>query len=129
MNRKWIRWLLLPVLAVCLPTLLNAAPLRLQSNTTLANIGEHFQVLEDPSGALDIEQLRNSESSPDWQVVDQPIPSFGYSASTYWLRLAVTQEEAEPARHLVEIAYPVLEDRKSTRLNSSHVKISYAVFC
>src|SRR5690606_40543351 len=24
---------------------------------------------------------------------------------------------------------PVAEDRKSTRLNSSHVKISYAVFC
>src|SRR5690606_40845311 len=25
--------------------------------------------------------------------------------------------------------FAVLEDRKSTRLNSSHVKISYAVFC
>src|SRR5690606_5348572 len=25
--------------------------------------------------------------------------------------------------------YPSREDRKSTRLNSSHVKISYAVFC
>src|SRR5690606_30913565 len=25
--------------------------------------------------------------------------------------------------------YPLMEDRKSTRLNSSHVKISYAVFC
>src|SRR5207302_9174043 len=25
--------------------------------------------------------------------------------------------------------HPVQEDRKSTRLNSSHVKISYAVFC
>ena len=24
---------------------------------------------------------------------------------------------------------PVAQDRKSTRLNSSHVKISYAVFC
>src|SRR5690606_42107328 len=24
---------------------------------------------------------------------------------------------------------PILQDRKSTRLNSSHVKISYAVFC
>src|SRR5690606_39529950 len=24
---------------------------------------------------------------------------------------------------------PLLQDRKSTRLNSSHVKISYAVFC
>src|SRR5690606_40838984 len=26
-------------------------------------------------------------------------------------------------------SYPVFQDRKSTRLNSSHVKISYAVFC
>src|SRR5690606_41753222 len=31
---------------------------------------------------------------------------------------------AENADHL-----PITEDRKSTRLNSSHVKISYAVFC
>src|SRR5690349_24140183 len=28
---------------------------------------------------------------------------------------------------LVEVSWP--EDRKSTRLNSSHVEISYAVFC
>src|SRR5438874_9671960 len=27
------------------------------------------------------------------------------------------------------VARPRLEDRKSTRLNSSHVEISYAVFC
>src|SRR5690554_1675048 len=26
-------------------------------------------------------------------------------------------------------AKPIIEDRKSTRLNSSHVRISYAVFC
>src|SRR5690606_39435671 len=52
-----------------------------------------------------------------------------------------------PADHAADIAFPVdnprdvvicalfsirtahYEDRKSTRLNSSHVKISYAVFC
>src|SRR5690606_41826722 len=36
------------------------------------------------------------------------------------------------ARHVVGLgleAYQYAEDRKSTRLNSSHVKISYAVFC
>src|SRR5690349_21583537 len=33
------------------------------------------------------------------------------------------------ARLLVVIAAPALGDRKSTRLNSSHVEISYAVFC
>src|SRR5690606_39589605 len=30
---------------------------------------------------------------------------------------------------IVKEALEMLEDRKSTRLNSSHVKISYAVFC
>src|SRR3712207_6937469 len=31
--------------------------------------------------------------------------------------------------HLVEKKLQPLEDRKSTRLNSSHANISYAVFC
>src|SRR5688572_32075136 len=30
---------------------------------------------------------------------------------------------------LVDLAFAVVEDRKSTRLNSSHSQISYAVFC
>src|SRR5207302_11173260 len=28
-----------------------------------------------------------------------------------------------------DFSFPAFQDRKSTRLNSSHVKISYAVFC
>src|SRR2546428_7979784 len=28
-----------------------------------------------------------------------------------------------------DLSYPLIEDRKSTRLNSSHDQISYAVFC
>src|SRR5690606_40868163 len=32
-------------------------------------------------------------------------------------------------RHLFAGGLPINLDRKSTRLNSSHVKISYAVFC
>src|SRR3712207_7516515 len=35
---------------------------------------------------------------------------------------------AVPARSLIPIP-PALSDRKSTRLNSSHANISYAVFC
>src|SRR5690606_25842068 len=44
-------------------------------------------------------------------------------------------EEAEDSKEdsgekiLISLAYPENIDRKSTRLNSSHVKISYAVFC
>src|SRR5690606_12695862 len=42
-------------------------------------------------------------------------------------RLAVV-EDAERGR-VLRVHYPAGRDRKSTRLNSSHVKISYAVFC
>src|SRR5438045_8915455 len=36
---------------------------------------------------------------------------------------------ARAARHNIKMASPRLRDRKSTRLNSSHLGISYAVFC
>src|SRR3712207_7831483 len=38
-------------------------------------------------------------------------------------RQAAPEQQADPS------ATPNLEDRKSTRLNSSHANISYAVFC
>src|SRR3989454_4174682 len=34
-----------------------------------------------------------------------------------------------PAADIAQIQEPVITDRKSTRLNSSHLVISYAVFC
>src|SRR3712207_7350210 len=46
--------------------------------------------------------------------------SKGYKFSTYamwWIRQAITRAMADQS------------DRKSTRLNSSHANISYAVFC
>src|SRR3989442_7511280 len=38
-------------------------------------------------------------------------------------------EEGHPAPAVEDEEMPHLGDRKSTRLNSSHVRISYAVFC
>src|SRR5690349_23489681 len=38
-------------------------------------------------------------------------------------------QNAEGVELGIVVAGPVAQDRKSTRLNSSHVEISYAVFC
>src|SRR5690349_22527006 len=46
--------------------------------------------------------------------------------SRYWLSEGRTFAGADPTNQLV---LPQGRDRKSTRLNSSHVEISYAVFC
>lgn len=107
---KCIGYHRLLLLLAWLPSLLFAAPLELDANTSLHNIGRHFQVLEDVDGTLDIDQLRNPDLTPAWRHVDQPIPSFGYSASAYWLRLEVVQHTGKPQRHLFEIAYPVLDN-------------------
>src|SRR5690606_40491990 len=48
--------------------------------------------------------------------------------STSAIRAAMTAEAAALLGHL-DVAWSVASDRKSTRLNSSHVKRSYAVFC
>src|SRR5690606_40627772 len=54
-------------------------------------------------------------------VVADRRPEHTYPARA--LRLADERVETEPQE------LEVVRDRKSTRLNSSHVKISYAVFC
>src|SRR5690554_7350556 len=47
----------------------------------------------------------------------------------YWpegIEVGIAQDESESIK---ELLHDLFKDRKSTRLNSSHVRISYAVFC
>src|SRR3712207_7894742 len=53
---------------------------------------------------------------PPWEAV--------YQQTQRWLRAGVFEEMVHDLRALLR-----LSDRKSTRLNSSHANISYAVFC
>src|SRR5690606_41520650 len=50
------------------------------------------------------------------------------SAREAWSRRGAQTRRGRP-RYLVLLGAVAVLDRKSTRLNSSHVKISYAVFC
>src|SRR5690606_41977894 len=64
---------------------------------------------------------------------------FGDVAWQHDQRAGAIRGEEQAHRHAVRVrdrhhaddavAAPARQDRKSTRLNSSHVKISYAVFC
>src|SRR5690625_1098666 len=62
----------------------------------------------------------NSETAGD--LIKAYLPTNGMAR--------IFPQEGEPlAWHWRPDAYTTFEDRKSTRLNSSHVAISYAVFC
>src|SRR3712207_8277328 len=78
------------------------------------------QGLEDPVGEAQAQEVEDRR--PTQEVVDALHPVLGH----------------QPAQQLVQRPGALLvraegllqcEDRKSTRLNSSHANISYAVFC
>src|SRR3712207_8956203 len=88
--------------------------------------GGAAQAEQKPSlveGAYDAlkEAIRNNVFAPGYQGSEQEIASrLGMSRTPVHEAVIRLQEEG-----LVR----VLPDRKSTRLNSSHANISYAVFC
>src|SRR5690606_6872841 len=90
----------------------------------------HWSLLEDPSGQLTLEEMRGAAFRP------LPTAQFAHPATAGALWLHGTLPPLDESRWLwlfipkaQEVDYHLLKDRKSTRLNSSHVKISYAVFC
>src|SRR5690606_21584875 len=98
-----------------------------------------------------LEAPRTVEPLPNEDIVDESLdidrPATGIStyigeSSDKWVERYGEPERIEPSAfgydwwiynasyaHFTMIGVKEGEDRKSTRLNSSHVKISYAVFC
>src|SRR5690606_40166214 len=58
-----------------------------------------------------------------------PVGWFASRTGTHVCKLLIKQYMHLRDLADVEFAFSQFADRKSTRLNSSHVKISYAVFC
>src|SRR5947209_13741900 len=93
----------------------------------LAFASEHMAWLHGQVGILAGPRLHTSQLIH----ADRAFSSFGsFGRICIDLTPIANLLVALPIRHLVEpIAEAVRLDRKSTRLNSSHANISYAVFC
>src|ERR1039457_599558 len=88
------------------------------------------------SGYLGAELLRLLAGHPSLEVaVAQADTSAGIQVATLYPNLAPGYRDLvfsplDPAGlHGLDAVFIALPDRKSTRLNSSHLVISYAVFC
>src|SRR5215475_14880999 len=62
-------------------------------------------------------------------MIRRPPRSTLFPYTTLFRSRAVRARRRHASKFRPVSARPVSRDRKSTRLNSSHVKISYAVFC
>src|SRR5699024_11497507 len=91
----------------CLAPLSSLHPFPTRRSSDLTSLTDFVTPDARRSHRSDIDELPNRRQFPP--RLGQPHPVGGCQAR--------------------EIAGAVVEDRKSTRLNSSHVSISYAVFC
>src|SRR5690242_21380701 len=66
-------------------------------------------------------------SDPGWRARSDTLRSVAADGLAH--RLLFARRSAELAQEVFEDVPAVHADRKSTRLNSSHMSISYAVFC
>src|SRR3712207_6967607 len=76
-------------------------------------------------------EKRTAERDRMWRLSQDVLAVFSadgvvLSANPAWTRILGWRVDEIEGRHLSELKHP---DRKSTRLNSSHANISYAVFC
>src|SRR5699024_12534527 len=90
-------------------------------------------LLEDFLGSVESENFGTKISLPI-TVQDEHLSGFSYSSSlTAWAHTSIRAHSLSycvpPLLITVMRWYRNIKDRKSTRLNSSHVSISYAVFC
>ncbi|HEX5659911.1 MAG TPA: 7TM-DISM domain-containing protein, partial [Polyangiales bacterium] len=69
-------------------------------------LGRQLAMLEDPGGTLTFEDV---QAAP-FRMLTDDAPNFGYSSSTYWVRLRVDNHGASERDWLLELAYPHLDD-------------------
>ncbi|WP_404364827.1 EAL domain-containing protein [Marinobacter sp.] len=63
-----------------------------------------FIVTNDEPGPSEVTRLPESR----WQKTSDDI-NLGYTADTYWFRIRLTNDSAQPLERLIELAYPMLD--------------------
>jgi len=72
------------------------------------SLNDHVEYIVDSLGESEAEQL--VLPSQRWLKHDKETLSFGYTGSVYWFRFQVSNQSKINVSHLLEIAYPVLDD-------------------
>ena len=90
----------------------SAGAIELDVQSTRVDLAGAVEYLEDPTRQLQWQDLKQPAVAArflPWQAA-QGAPSFGYTASAYWLRLCLSRTPAAPADWLLELSYPLLSD-------------------
>jgi diguanylate cyclase (GGDEF)-like protein len=72
-------------------------------------LGMHVQVLEDPAGRLELEDVREPAHAGRFAPADADPINFGYTRSAWWLRFSLPGGAPPGEELLLEIAFPSID--------------------
>lgn len=98
-------WLLL-IAALLSLRIASADVLRVDNAADEMVLGQHMEYLADVEGTLGVAEALAAEG---WQRTGHNNPNFGYTKTTYWLRLTLDNQSPQSVKRLLEVAYPVLD--------------------
>lgn len=73
----------------------------------LVYLGHDLEYLADPSGELNLEEVRNKAAAGELQPVDTVSPNFGYRPGAVWLRANLARQGTLPETWMVELNHPL----------------------
>ncbi len=98
------------ILCLLLPPMaLASEPVLLTADQPRLNIYPHLTFYVDPSSQLNISQLLATPTSVSWTTSNNKTPNFGYSESTHWFKLAISNPTKHSIERLFEVGYPLLD--------------------
>jgi len=86
-----------------------ASTITLDKDTDQVELGLFLEILEDPEGKWQIEDVSSSTFSQKFTLSEKISPNFGYSSSVYWVKISIQNLENKPNQWFLEVRYPFLD--------------------
>lgn len=81
--------------------------------------------IEDTSGTLSFDEVRNKDLSTQWDQGQQRYPNFGFTESVIWLNLPVENLKYGQSSKLIEVAFPLHDSIDVYFLDQNKVVAEY----
>lgn len=80
----------------------------IEAGESYFNLDETLSYFEDSSGLRSVGEIQDN-MSVSWLLLDDAIPSFGFSSSAYWLKFDLCRLQKVGDKAVLEISYPLLD--------------------
>ncbi|HRX49696.1 MAG TPA: 7TM diverse intracellular signaling domain-containing protein, partial [Spirochaetota bacterium] len=102
-------------------TLHALTPVIIDENTESVSLGKYMEILEDPTGELTIDDVTKPEMQGRWFQSKWDEPNFGYSKSTYWIKIRLNNNTNILKTYILDINYHPIRNVEYYKIFNSQI--------